>query len=154
VNFDIGLELLISAKMLVSTIFGAVIGLDRERHGREVGIRTYAAVTVGATIFTSVAAHIVEDPSSASRIVANIVTGVGFLGAGVIYKEGGISRGLTTAATLWYTAAIGVAVGLNMFVIAICATSILYALISLHHYGWYFNWKKNLLKKYEGGTEE
>lgn len=153
-NFDIGLELLISAKMLVSTILGAVIGLDRERHGREVGIRTYAAVTVGATIFTSVAAHIVEDPTAASRIVANIVTGVGFLGAGVIYKEGGISRGLTTAATLWCTAAIGVAVGLNMFVIAICATLILYTLISLHHCEWYVNWKKKLLRKYEGGAEE
>ena len=153
-NFDIGLEIIISAKMLVSLVFGALVGLDRERHGREVGIRTYAAVTVGATLFTSVAAHIVDDPTAASRIVANIITGVGFLGAGVIYREGGFSRGLTTAATVWCTAAIGVAVGLNMFIIAAGATAILYALISLHHQSWYIKWKAKLVKKHSGGVSE
>lgn len=153
-NFDIGLELIISAKMLVSLTFGALVGLDRERHGREAGIRTYAAVTVGATLFTAVAAHIVDDPTAASRIVANIVTGVGFLGAGVIYREGGLSRGLTTAATVWCSAAIGVAVGLDMFVIAAASTAILYALISLHHQSWYMNWKAQLLKKHSGNTRK
>lgn len=153
-NFDIVLELLISVKMVVSVLFGALVGLDRERHGREVGIRTYAAVTVGATLFTSVAAHIVNDATAASRIVANIITGVGFLGAGVMYREGGLSRGLTTAATLWCSAAIGVAVGLNMFVIAATATAILYALISLHHQNWYIKWKALLLKKNSNTSTE
>lgn len=133
--------------MLISLVLGAIIGLDRELHGREAGIRTYAAVTVGAALFTSVAAHIVNDPSAASRIVANIVTGVGFLGAGIIYQDGhGSSRGLTTAATVWCASAVGIAVGLNMFVIAFAATAILYGLLSLHHQQFYIKWKQKLAK--------
>lgn len=154
-SIDIGLELLISAKMIISLILGALIGLDRERHKCEAGIRTYAAITVGATLFSSVADHIVGDPAASSRIVANIITGVGFLGAGVIYRSSdGTSRGLTTAATVWCTAAVGVAVGLNMFVIAIGATAILYALISLHHREWYVKWKDKLVKNYKGDAFE
>ena len=140
--------------MLLSLAFGALIGLDRERHGREVGIRTYSAVTVGATLFTSVAAHIVNDPAAVSRIVANIITGIGFLGAGVIYRENGLSWGLTTGATLWCTAAVGVAIGLNMFVIAAAATTILYGLISLHHKNWYIEWKAKLVEKHSGEESE
>lgn len=147
-NFDIGLEPIISAKMLIALIFGAIIGLDRERHGREAGIRTYAAVAVGATPFTSIAAHVVGDPAAASRIVANIITGVSFLGAGIIYRDGGRSRGLTTAATIWGTAAMGVAIGMNMSVVATGATAILFGLISLHYQAWYVNWKLRLAKKH------
>lgn len=150
-NFDTAFELLISAKFLLSVILGAIIGLDREAHGKEAGIRTYAAVTMGATLFTSVAAHIVDDPTAPSRIVANIITGVGFLGAGVIYRDGhGTSRGLTTAATVWCAAAVGVAVGLNMFVIALVATVTLYGLIALNHQRWYIDWKRTLVEKRAG----
>ena len=117
---DIQFELGIVLKLLASFLLGAFIGLDREVHGRDAGIRTYAAVCIGAALFTSVAAHITNDPAAASRIIANIVTGVGFLGAGIIYRNssGGTSHGLTTAATIWGTAAVGVAVGLNMYIIA------------------------------------
>lgn len=147
-NFDIGLELLISAKMLIACVLGGILGYDRERHGKDAGIRTYAAVTIGATLFSSVAAHIPYDPSAASRIVANIVTGVGFLGAGIIYRTAtGNSLGLTTAATIWCSAAVGVAVGLNMFVIACVATALLYAVISVHHFKWYRNVKENSIDK-------
>lgn len=147
-NFDIGLELLISAKMLLACILGGILGFDRERHGKDAGIRTYAAVTVGATLFSSVAAHISNDPSAASRIVANIVTGVGFLGAGIIYRTTtGNSLGLTTAATIWCSAAIGVAVGLNMFVIASVATILLYGVIAVHHMKWYRELKENSIDK-------
>lgn len=153
-QFDFTLELLISAKMLVALVLGAVIGIDRERHGKELGIRTYAAITIGATLFTSVADHIMNDPTASSRIVANIITGIGFLGIGAIYRDkDGTSRGLTTAATVWCAAAIGVAVGLNMFVIATGGTIILYGIISLHHQRWYNNWKKELLKKNDQGIE-
>ena len=148
-NLDIALELLIAGKMMIALVLGAIIGFDRELHGRDAGIRTYAAVSVGATIFTSAAAHIVNDPSAASRIVANIITGVGFLGAGIIYRDGkGSSRGLTTAATVWCTAAVGVAVGLNMLVIASGATAILYGLLSLHHQSWYIAWNKKRAQKH------
>ena len=142
---DFNLEIFIVAKILASLALGSIIGFDRERHGKNAGIRTYAAVSVGSTIFTSVAAHMLTDPSAASRIVANVVTGVGFLGAGIIYSDQkGTSRGLTTAATVWCTAAVGIAVGLDMFIIAVAATGVLYALLTMHHQDWYIRWKKRI----------
>jgi putative Mg2+ transporter-C (MgtC) family protein len=143
---DIRFELVIVLKLLVSFLLGAFIGYDREKHGRDAGIRTYAAVCIGATLFTAVAAHLVNDISAASRVIANIVTGVGFLGAGIIYRNNsaGTSHGLTTAATVWGTAAVGVAVGLNMYIIALVAASVLYFLLSLHHYKWYMKWKEKM----------
>ena len=82
---DIKIELIIVSKLIVSFLLGAFIGLDRERHGRDAGIRTYAAVCIGATLFTAIATHIINDTGAASRIIANIITGVGFLGAGGPY---------------------------------------------------------------------
>lgn len=140
---DISAELIVTVKLLVALGLGAFIGYDREKHGKDAGIRTYAAVAVGATLFTSVAAHL-QDTAAASRIVANIVVGVGFLGAGMITRHGpqNMTSGLTTAATIWCTAAIGVAVGLNMFVIATVGAVTLYFLLSLHHQKWYVKWKE------------
>lgn len=147
---DIQIELIIVAKLVVSFLLGAFIGFDREKHGRDAGIRTYAAVCIGATLFTAVAAHLVNDVAATSRVIANIVTGVGFLGAGIIYRDSsaGTSHGLTTAATVWCTAAVGVAVGLNMFIIAIVGAIALYFLLSLHHQHWYIKWKKKMTNRY------
>lgn len=147
---DINVELIIVSKLIVSFLLGGFIGLDREKHGRDAGIRTYAAVCIGATIFTAVAAHLVNDVAAPSRIIANIVTGVGFLGAGIIYRNNsaGTSHGLTTAATVWCTAAVGVAIGLNMFIIAIVSAGALYFLLSLHHQKWYIKWKSNMASKH------
>ena len=142
---DINIELLIVAKLFVSFLLGGFIGYDRERHGRDAGIRTYAAVCIGATLYTSIGSHL-PDAGSASRIIANIVVGIGFLGAGIIYRTNSSkgSYGLTTAATIWGTAAIGVATGLGMFVIAVVGSCALYFLLSLHHQKWYVKWKKRL----------
>jgi putative Mg2+ transporter-C (MgtC) family protein len=147
---DINIELIIVAKLIVSFLLGAFIGYDRERHGRDAGIRTYAAVCIGATLFTAVANHLVNDIAAASRVIANIITGVGFLGAGIIYRNSsaGTSYGLTTAATVWCTAAVGVAIGLNMFIIAVVGAIALYFLLSLHHQHWYIKWKKKTLHKH------
>jgi len=147
---DINVELIIVSKLIVSFLLGGFIGLDREKHGRDAGIRTYAAVCIGATLFTAVAAHLVNDVAAPSRIIANIVTGVGFLGAGIIYRNNsvGTSHGLTTAATIWCTAAVGVAIGLNMFIIAIVSAGALYFLLSLHHQKWYVKWKSNMMHKH------
>lgn len=153
---DIKVELIIVSKLLLSFLFGAFIGLDREKHGGAAGIRTYAAVCIGATLFTAVADHIVGDAAAASRVIANIVTGVGFLGAGIIYRnsEAGTSHGLTTAATVWCTAAVGVAIGLNMFIIALVASSALCFLLSLHHQKWYVQWKKKMKDAHRNETDE
>lgn len=151
---DIRFELVIVLKLFVSFLLGAFIGFDREKHGRDAGIRTYAAVCIGATLFTAVAVHLISDAAAVSRVIANIVTGVGFLGAGIIYRNNsaGTSHGLTTAATVWCTAAVGVAVGLNMFIIAIVGAIALYFLLSLHHQHWYINWKKKMIKKHTGNN--
>jgi putative Mg2+ transporter-C (MgtC) family protein len=147
---DVRFELIIVGKLIVSFLLGAFIGFDRETHARDAGIRTYAAVCIGATLFTAVAAHLVSDAAAASRVIANIVTGVGFLGAGIIYRNdsAGTSHGLTTAATVWCTAAVGVAVGLSMFIIAIVGTITLYFLLSLHHQHWYIQWKKKMINRH------
>ncbi|OQP58951.1 hypothetical protein A3860_39150 [Niastella vici] len=152
---DIQGELIIVLKLIVSFLLGAFIGYDRERHGREAGIRTYAAVCIGATLFTAVANHLVNDVAAASRVIANIVTGVGFLGAGIIYRNNssGTSHGLTTAATIWCTAAVGVAVGVNMFIIAIIGAVALYFLLSLHHQKWYIKWKEKMMKSHNEADE-
>jgi putative Mg2+ transporter-C (MgtC) family protein len=90
------------------------------------------------------------DGTAESRIIANIITGVGFLGAGIIYRndEAGSSQGLTTAATAWCTAALGVAVGLDMYFIASAGTVILYFLLSLYRFKWYLRWKQKLVDKH------
>ena len=132
---DINVVLIIVAKLIVSFLLGAFIGFDRERHGRDAGTRTN---------------HLVRDVAAVSRVIANIVTGVGFLGAGIIYRNSsaGTSHGLTTAATVWCTAAVGVAVGLNMFIIATVGAVALYFLLSLHHQHWYVKWKQKMLHKH------
>lgn len=140
---DIRIELIIVSKLLIAFLLGGLVGYERERHGRSAGIRTYAAVCIGATLFTSIAGHL-QDATSSSRIIANIVVGIGFLGAGIVYHNADNASGLTTAATVWCTAGVGVAVGLNMFVIATVAAGALYLLLSLHHLPWYIRWKKKL----------
>jgi putative Mg2+ transporter-C (MgtC) family protein len=141
-------EWTIVLKILIAFALGAFIGLDREKHGRSAGIRTYAAVCLGATLFTAIGEHL-GDIAAASRIIANILVGIGFLGAGIIYKNdtSNSSQGLTTAATVWCTAGIGVAVGLNMLIIAVVSTVAIYALLALHHQSWYVKWKNKMLKK-------
>jgi putative Mg2+ transporter-C (MgtC) family protein len=117
---------------------GAAIGLERELREREAGLRTHLLVALGSALFTLVSAYawtdwrfstpegIVFDPT---RIAAQIVTGVGFLGAGAIIRQGLTVRGLTTAATLWAVAAIGMAVGAGYYSAAILTTAVV--LVSL-----------------------
>ncbi len=143
---NIEFELIIIPKLVVAFGLGLFIGLDREKQGKDAGIRTYAAVCLGATLFTTIAENINDDITSISRIVANIVTGIGFLGAGIIYRnnDSKSSHGLTTAATVWCTAAVGVAIGLDMFFIAITASLMIYFLLSLERRKWYMQWKNKI----------
>jgi len=142
---DIPGEFLIALKLLAAMVLGGLLGYDRERHGADAGLRTYAAVCMGATLFTAVGEHLVDGTAS-GRVIASIIQGIGFLCAGIIFRNAttGESVGLTTAATVWATAAIGVAVGLDMYVIAVVGTLMLYWLISLHHRKWYMAWKERL----------
>lgn len=131
---DISTELILLPRLLIATVLGGIIGYEREIHGRAAGIRTYAAVSLGAAMFTIINAH-VPNLSDHTRIVSNIVTGIGFLGAGIIFRDAGnrLITGLTTAATLWATAAVGVAAGFGMYVISIFSMAILFLLLYLNN---------------------
>ncbi len=114
-NFSVDLMI----KLAVATLLGGILGLEREIHGRPAGLRTHLLVSLGAAAFmvmsplvASMSKDFQGDPG---RIAAQIVTGIGFLGAGAIVKEGINIRGLTTAACLWVAAAIGMASGAGLY---------------------------------------
>lgn len=102
--------------LFCAVVIGFVIGIERESRGKDAGISTHILVITGAMLFTVLSS--VVDPASTSRIAAQIVTGIGFLGAGLILKEGGAVHNLTTAASLWCSAAIGMAIGFGLYEIA------------------------------------
>ena len=127
---DWNIELIMTLRALLSAALGAVIGYEREGHGGDAGIRTYAAVSLGACIFGLVSSHIPgTDPT---RIATGVVTGVGFLGAGVILREQGRIAGLTTAATVWATASVGLAISFGMYILGILTAVIIFFLLSIH----------------------
>ncbi len=111
---------LIAAQIAVAIVLGAAIGLERELSAQLAGLRTHMLVALGAVIVTLAGAHSVA--SNPATLAAPVITGVGFLGGGAILREGTGVRGLTTAASLWVTAAVGVAVGLRQWLAAVGAT--------------------------------
>lgn len=124
-------------RLLVAAVLGSVIGADRERLSWAPGLRTHMLVCVGACLLMIVSAfgfadilgtpHVILDPS---RIAAQVVSGIGFLGAGSILLRGEIVRGLTTAASLWAVAAIGLAVGSGLYVESVAATALILVILA------------------------
>lgn len=108
-------------RMAISLLLGATIGFERHWHHKMAGLRTNILVSMGATLFILIGIQITGD-NSPSRIASQIVTGIGFLGAGVIMKEGLSIRGLNTAATLWCSAAVGATCGIGAWQIAFIGT--------------------------------
>ncbi len=117
--------------LLGATAVGLVLGYERTYHGRAAGMRTYALVCVAATMLTVINAYPAQwygghaaapQSADATRVIQGIMTGIGFLGAGVIMKEGFTIRGLSTAASIWMTAAIGVIIGVGFYGAALSAT--------------------------------
>lgn len=108
-------------RLTAAAVMGAVVGFERDRNGRAAGLRTQLLVCVGTALFMIVSLVLAEVgglPGDPGRVAAQVVTGIGFLGAGVILKQGITVRGLTTAACLWVTAAIGMAAGGGMYLVA------------------------------------
>ena len=120
-------------RLVVSVILGALIGYEREKHGRPAGLRTHILVSVGATLFALCSYQIAGKDYDPGRVTAQIVTGIGFLGAGTIIRQGSVVRGLTTAASIWTIAAVGVAVavGGQMLYLAIIASVLVFATLSI-----------------------
>jgi putative Mg2+ transporter-C (MgtC) family protein len=124
--------------MLLSTLFGTLVGLERQLGHKPAGLRTHVLVCLGSTMFVLLAPHAMRnfgmtqfDPT---RIVHGVVTGVGFLGAGSILRQEGYVAGLTTAASIWIVAAIGTAVGVHAYALAGAGTAL--TLIVLEWYRW------------------
>lgn len=103
----------------IAIALGILIGGERELRGKDAGISTHTLVISGAMLFTFMSMTV--DPASESRIAAQIVTGIGFLGAGLILKDGSTVRNLTTAASIWFAGSIGMAIGFGFYQIAIIA---------------------------------
>lgn len=122
-------QLSLGLRLLVAIVLGSVIGLERERRGHDAGLGTFAMVTLGACVFSMVSDLVFASASDNTRIASGVVEGIGFLGAGIIlHGRSGIS-GLTTAATLWASAAVGMLVGYGLFVLAVLTTVAVMAIL-------------------------
>jgi len=113
-NWDMAIDIV---KLLLAIIIGGIIGGQREKSGKPAGIRTLALVCMATTFFTFISIRYF--PYDTARVLAGVITGIGFLGAGAIIAEGGNVRGLTTAATIWAVSIIGVGIGLGQYGISI-----------------------------------
>lgn len=115
-NFHADIEVLY--RLMISFGIGTAIGLEREYRSKAAGLRTMIMIALGSTIFTQISIGL-GGPGNPDRIASTIVSGIGFLGAGVIFKEGVSISGITTATTIWITAALGMAVGAGEYFIAL-----------------------------------
>jgi putative Mg2+ transporter-C (MgtC) family protein len=145
------LELL--GRLGLAILLGGVVGAERTLADQPAGLRTHVLLTLGACLFTLVSAYGFEAPAGSppadpTRIAAQIVSGIGFLGGGAILRQGLNVRGLTTAASIWATASIGVAVGAGMYVISVGATMLI--LLSLAG----LKFPRNLLRRVSVSREE
>lgn len=116
-------------KLLLSLVLGSVIGLERRRKGQIAGMRTFSLICMGATLAMLVSIYIPQEymglkNGDSGRIAAQVISGIGFLGAGAIIQMKGSVKGLTTAAGIWMTAAIGLAIGAGMYLVRCSMTSI------------------------------
>ena len=121
-------------RLLLAAALGAIIGYQRERAGKPAGLRTHILICVGAALFTIASAYGFGVGADPGRVAAGIVAGIGFLGAGAIFhRQGGIVEGLTTAATIWAVAAIGLAAGAGLYIIAAVTTAVVLIVLFLPH---------------------
>lgn len=133
-------ELIIAIRILAALLVGAVIGLERSFHGRPAGFRTHALVCIASALLMLVTVyqdswmtHVSPDAirTDPTRMAQGIMTGIGFLGAGVIFKEGLTVRGLTTAASIWITSAIGILIGIGFYFAAILGAACTLAILAI-----------------------
>ena len=119
-------------QLLLSVLIGGIIGIEREYSNKSAGFRTMILICLGSTMLTIISEHISR--ASEDRIAANIITGIGFIGAGVIFKEGFTVTGITTAAAIWVTSALGMAIGSHDYVLAGAGTLITIVVLFLFEY--------------------
>lgn len=116
----------ITIRLLTAMALGGIIGLERDYRAKDAGFRTHFLVAVGSALFTLISIYgFADGVKDTSRVAAQVVSGIGFLGAGLIVFQKNVIRGLTTAAGLWVTAAIGMACGTGLFFMAVITTAIM-----------------------------
>ena len=128
------IELEMVLRLLMAVALGAIIGYQRERAGKPAGLRTHVLICVGAALFTMASIYSFGAAADPSRVAAGIVIGIGFLGAGaIIRREGGVVEGLTTAATIWVVAAIGLTAGAGLYIVSAITTGVILIMLLLPH---------------------
>lgn len=127
IAFDVHPQMLI--RLIIAVVFGALVGYERERDGKPAGVRTHGMVCLGAALFTVVSLYGFGPTADPTRVAAMVVSGIGFLGAGAILHQRESVHGLTTAASLWVTAAIGTAVGVGMIGMSVITTILIFLLL-------------------------
>jgi len=131
-ELSVGLQVELAIRLTAGLVLGAVIGFERELHRQPAGFRTHSLVALGAALFTIVSAYGFAGPLvDPTRIAAQIVSGIGFIGAGTILQYRGNIRGLTTAASLWSVAAIGTAAGAGLIVMAVIGTLLILVVLAV-----------------------
>lgn len=119
----------VAMRLLISFVIGSAIGLEREYRSKAAGLRTMIMICLGSTIFTEISVNLgINNPD---RLAANIVTGIGFLGGGVIFKDGLTISGITTATTIWISAALGMAVGAGEYFVAIIGSGVVLIVLTM-----------------------
>ena len=122
-------DIVMIAQLLLAVVLGILVGVEREVVHKPAGLRTHALVSLGACLFTIISIDYFDvDPA---RVAAGIVTGIGFIGAGSIIAEKGHVQGVTTAASLWCVAAIGLAVGVGAYVLAVVSSALVFGVLWL-----------------------
>src|ERR1039458_7165312 len=117
-------------RLCLALLFGAIVGFEREYRSKAAGFRTITIITIGAALFT-ICSFKLGYPSNRDRIASNIITGIGFIGAGTIFKDGSIVAGLTTAATIWVAAAMGMALGIGEYMLATLTLTLTIVVLAL-----------------------
>ena len=128
------IEVEIVLRLLLAAVLGAIIGYQRERVAKPAGLRTHTLICLGSALFTVASMYGFGGLADPARIAAGIVAGIGFIGAGaILHREGGLVGGLTTAATIWVVAGIGMAVGAGLYLISVVAAVLILLVLLLPH---------------------
>jgi len=118
-------------RLLLAAGLGAAIGVERELRRKPAGLRTNILIALGSALFTTMSLELAREGGTPDRVTSQIVTGIGFLGAGAILRDGGNVHGMTTAATIWVNAAVGVAAGAGQYMMASVATALTLVVLAL-----------------------
>jgi putative Mg2+ transporter-C (MgtC) family protein len=129
-------EIYMMIQVALAFLAGAIIGWEREHRGAQAGIRTFGYIAMGACVYGVISRNL-PFPADPSRIASQVAIGVGFIGAGVIFRVGDHVGGLTTAATLWCTSAIGLAIAFGMYTISILSTLIIFIFLRMPRSKWW-----------------